>query len=60
MTTTKCAHCGEELEHTRSKIPCLQWQHKTGFYGCNKSCPSHSATYAEPSGANQERKGNKS
>lgn len=48
--TPICKHCGEAVERVPSRIPCLEWVHATGYYGCNKSRPSHSTTYAEPEG----------
>jgi hypothetical protein len=43
-----CKHCGKPLEFFDSPIPCLQWKHASGHYGCNDATPSHSTTYAEP------------
>lgn len=45
---TLCKHCGEPLKFTPCFVQCMQWVHAHGYYGCNKECPSHSETYAEP------------
>lgn len=45
-----CRHCGAPIDHFPSiAVPCLQWKHASGFYGCNGSKPAASVTYAEPS-----------
>lgn len=39
--------CGRPISRPRPE-PEWNWIHESGFYGCNRSAPSHSPTYAEP------------
>jgi hypothetical protein len=44
-----CNNCGKPIEFlSKIKVPCLQWKHVSGHYGCNEVKLMHSETYAEP------------